>query len=101
MNTASPLTFVFAPKLLPSYTGPSRIVKVARSNEGLVVRAAARGGGLGRAAPLITLALKRTWVEVFKAFAAETPTIGRRPFGLHIRGKIVLAMIFEFVCLFL
>lgn len=72
---------------------------MARSNEGFVLRTAAWGGALGRAAPLITLALKRTWIEGFNLLAAQTPTLLGRVFGLNRRGKIVLA-IFSDICAF-
>ena len=60
VKTASPLTFALAPKLLPWKIGPSRIVKVARSNDGLVAFEVTAGGG-DRGVPLIKVALYLTW----------------------------------------
>ena len=91
VNTASPLIFVLAPKLMPWKIGPSLIVNVARSNEGLVVRVLTRGGG-DRGVPFTTLALNLTWMlEGLKALVVK-PAAGFKAEALHIRGNIIVAM---------
>ena len=66
VKTDSPLTFAFAPKLLPWKIGPSLIVKVARSKEGLSERGVF--GAAERGVPLTTVALYLTWKDGLKAF---------------------------------
>lgn len=93
VKTASPLTFARAPKLLPWKIGPSLIVKVARSNDGLVDRVG-RGSG-ERDVLLTTVALCLTCVEVSRLTAAvlKMPAAGFRHDGLHALLKMTVAMI--------
>ena len=92
VNTASPLIFVFAPKLLPWKIGPFLIVKVARSYDGLVERGdVAVGGTLG--VPSKTVALKRAWKRGLKMLLVRPAATGLTPEGLtRIRGNIAVAI---------
>ena len=70
VKTASPLTFALAPKLLPWKIGPSLIVKVARSKEGLVDRGEV-GGGDACVEPLTAVARPRIWITGLKALEVK------------------------------
>ena len=70
VNTASPLTLALAPKLFPWKIGPSRIVKVARSKDGLVIRGEV-GGGDACVEPLTAVARPRIWITGLKALEVK------------------------------
>lgn len=70
VNTASPLTLALAPKLFPWKIGPSLIVKVARSKEGLVDRGEV-GGGDACVEPLTAVARPRIWITGLKALEVK------------------------------
>ena len=96
VNTASPLIFVFAPKLLPWKIGPSLIVNVARSYEGLVERVETLGVET-RGVPFTTVALKRSCAPRSIDLAVKL-AVGLNVVGLlHNRENINVAIFNWFV----
>jgi len=90
VKTASPLIFALAPKLLPWWIGPSRMVNVARSKDGLVARLETDGGG-ERGVLSTSVALYLTWTAgLLRTFFAVKPAVGLQ--ALNIFVKVVVAM---------
>lgn len=77
--------FDLAPKLLPVNIGPSRIVKVAGSYEGLVERVLGRGLAVRTVSPT-TVALKRACMLGLRLLAVKPAEI----VGFSIAGPFAL-----------